>query len=66
MVLLVSLCLGYVHRDLKPENVLFQDKSPQSPIKIIDFGKSVLDVLERWDTGTTRRRADGHNEGRES
>jgi len=26
------------HKDLKPENVLFQDKSPDSPIKIIDFG----------------------------
>ncbi|KFG47545.1 calcium-dependent protein kinase CDPK6, partial [Toxoplasma gondii GAB2-2007-GAL-DOM2] len=23
--------------DLKPENILFQDTSPHSPIKIIDF-----------------------------
>jgi len=27
-----------VHRDLKPENFLLQDASPDSPIKIADFG----------------------------
>eukprot|EP00914_Ancora_sagittata_P003219 GHVO01006629.1.p1 GENE.GHVO01006629.1~~GHVO01006629.1.p1 ORF type:complete len:372 (+),score=68.28 GHVO01006629.1:103-1116(+) len=26
------------HKDLKPQNVLFQDKTPDSPIKVIDFG----------------------------
>ena len=26
------------HRDLKPENIVFEDHSPNSPIKIIDFG----------------------------
>lgn len=28
------------HRDLKPENFLFQDDSPDSEIKLIDFGLS--------------------------
>lgn len=27
-----------LHKDLKPENVLFQDESPTSPLKVIDFG----------------------------
>eukprot|EP01055_Gregarina_sp_Pseudo9_P005956 Gregarina_sp_Pseudo_9__5955@NODE_966_length_2022_cov_26_031266_g906_i0_p1_GENE_NODE_966_length_2022_cov_26_031266_g906_i0NODE_966_length_2022_cov_26_031266_g906_i0_p1_ORF_typecomplete_len628_score125_68Pkinase/PF00069_25/8_1e66Pkinase_Tyr/PF07714_17/2_1e45EFhand_7/PF13499_6/7_1e06EFhand_7/PF13499_6/6_1e09EFhand_7/PF13499_6/7_4e09EFhand_8/PF13833_6/0_15EFhand_8/PF13833_6/1_3EFhand_8/PF13833_6/2_9EFhand_8/PF13833_6/0_047EFhand_8/PF13833_6/2_9e03EFhand_8/PF13833_6/5_1e06EFhand_1/PF00036_32/0_83EFha len=27
-----------MHKDLKPENILFANKSPDSPIKIIDFG----------------------------
>jgi serine/threonine protein kinase len=31
---------GIVHRDLKPENLLFKDKSPQSPLKLCDFGLS--------------------------
>ena len=33
---------GIVHRDLKLENILFATESPDSPIKIIDFGFSVL------------------------
>jgi len=28
----------FVHRDIKPENFLLQDKSPDAPIKVIDFG----------------------------
>jgi len=28
------------HRDLKPENILFSDDTPQSELKIIDFGLS--------------------------
>lgn len=31
---------GIVHRDLKLENFLFEDKSPNSPLKLIDFGLS--------------------------
>ena len=31
-----------VHRDLKPENLLLLDKSENSPIKVIDFGMSVI------------------------
>jgi calcium/calmodulin-dependent protein kinase I len=31
---------GIVHRDLKPENLLFKDKTPQSPLKLCDFGLS--------------------------
>ena len=33
---------GIVHRDLKPENILFATEEKDSPIKIIDFGLSVL------------------------
>ena len=33
---------GIVHRDLKLENILFASENPDSPIKIIDFGFSVL------------------------
>jgi serine/threonine protein kinase len=29
---------GIVHRDLKPENLLLVSRSPQSPIKLADFG----------------------------
>jgi len=31
---------GIVHRDLKLENILFLNKSPDSEIKLIDFGLS--------------------------
>ena len=31
---------GIAHRDLKMENILFLDKTPDSPIKVIDFGLS--------------------------
>lgn len=31
---------GIVHRDLKPENILFISDSPDSPLKVIDFGTS--------------------------
>ncbi len=30
--------IGIVHRDLKPENLVFCDKSPDSVLKITDFG----------------------------
>ena len=33
---------GIVHRDLKLENILFVSENPNSPIKVIDFGFSVL------------------------
>ena len=33
---------GIVHRDMKLENILFATESEDSPIKIIDFGLSVL------------------------
>ena len=40
----ISYCheKGVVHRDMKLENILFATESPDSPIKIIDFGLSVL------------------------
>ncbi len=31
-----------VHRDLKPENLLLLNESPNSPIKVIDFGMSKI------------------------
>ena len=37
---------GIVHRDLKPENLLFEDKSPNSLIKIIDFDISANYLVE--------------------
>jgi len=33
---------GITHRDLKPENILLLDKSPESPLKLADFGLSKL------------------------
>ncbi|CAD8207616.1 unnamed protein product [Paramecium octaurelia] len=33
---------GICHRDLKPENFLLLNKQPDAPIKVIDFGLSVL------------------------
>ena len=40
----VAYChgIGIVRRDLKLENILFSTEDPNSPIKIIDFGFSVL------------------------
>ena len=31
-----------IHRDLKPENLLYKDKDPGAPLKVIDFGLAVL------------------------
>ena len=31
-----------MHRDLKPENLLFESKKEDSPLKIIDFGTSMI------------------------
>ena len=33
---------GICHRDLKPHNVLFCDESPNSPVKVVDFGISKI------------------------
>ncbi|MEE6487580.1 hypothetical protein FKM82_014946 [Ascaphus truei] len=33
---------GVVHRDLKPENLLYSDRSPDSLLKIADFGLSKI------------------------
>ena len=35
------------HRDLKPENIMFTDKSPESEIKLIDFGLSTYAIKNR-------------------
>ena len=39
---------GIVHRDLKPENLLFLNKDPNSPIKVIDFGMSKRFTAEKY------------------
>jgi len=31
-----------IHRDLKPENLLYKDKDPGAPLKVIDFGLAVM------------------------
>ena len=43
IVSIIKYChdLGVIHRDLKPENILFEDASPDSRLKIVDFGTSV-------------------------
>ena len=33
---------GICHRDLKPDNIIFLNKEPDSPIKIVDFGLSKI------------------------
>ena len=40
----VSYChsQGICHRDLKPDNIIFLNKEPDSPIKVIDFGLSKI------------------------
>ena len=44
----VALAFGYLHskkiiyRDLKPENFLFENKSPESKIILIDFGTALV------------------------
>lgn len=30
-----------IHRDLKPENLLYKDKAPGAPLKLIDFGLAI-------------------------
>ena len=34
--------IAIFYRDIKPENILFLNKNPDSPIKIIDFGLSII------------------------
>ena len=34
--------IGIIHRDMKPENILFADDSPDSDLKITDFGLAAL------------------------
>lgn len=33
---------GICHRDLKPENFLLLTKADDSPLKVIDFGLSII------------------------
>ena len=44
IVLAVVYCheKGICHRDLKPQNILFCNESPNSPIKVVDFGLSKI------------------------
>jgi serine/threonine protein kinase len=37
--------IGIVHRDIKPENILYADKSPDSLVKLADFGLGkIIDI----------------------
>jgi calcium-dependent protein kinase len=50
---------GICHRDLKPENFLLLDKTPNAPLKVIDFGLSVLfhDSHYKTSDGKTQMRS---------
>lgn len=50
---------GICHRDLKPENFLLLDKTPNAPLKVIDFGLSVLfhDSQYKTSDGKTQMRS---------
>ena len=50
---------GICHRDLKPQNVLFCDESPNSPIKVVDFGISKI-----FDPSLTELQKDIHGENK--
>ncbi len=47
---------GIVHRDMKLENILFVNESEDSPIKIIDFGLSVLFDKKEKETDTDSKK----------
>ena len=59
----VAYChgIGIVHRDLKLENILFSTEDPMSPIKIIDFGFSVLLGKNGDITDNKNKEKDGDN-----
>ena len=53
---------GIVHRDLKLENILFVSEDPDSPIKIIDFGFSVLfDKKQNSKNDDKEKNSDGND-----
>ena len=49
---------GICHRDLKPQNILFYDESPNSQIKVVDFGISKI-----FDPSLTNLQNDINNSG---
>ena len=44
ILLAINYChkANIIHRDLKPENILYESSDPEAPLKIIDFGTSVI------------------------
>lgn len=44
ILLAINYChkANIIHRDLKPENILYESNDPEAPLKIIDFGTSVI------------------------
>lgn len=44
ILLAINYCHKHniIHRDLKPENILYESSDPEAPLKIIDFGTSVI------------------------
>lgn len=37
---------GVIHRDIKPDNIMFQDASPNSELRLIDFGCGCIDPVD--------------------
>lgn len=37
---------GVIHRDIKPDNIMFQDASPSSELRLIDFGCGCIDPVD--------------------
>ena len=52
---------GIVHRDLKLENILFVSEDPDSPIKVIDFGFSVLFDKKQNSKNDDKKNSDGND-----
>jgi serine/threonine protein kinase len=38
----------FIHRDLKPENIMFERSGNFDTLKIVDFGLSTEQVVERY------------------
>jgi serine/threonine protein kinase len=39
---------GILHRDLKPENIMFKSKNISENLKIVDFGFSTKESLDKF------------------
>jgi calcium-dependent protein kinase len=37
-----------IHRDLKPENIMFKEEGNLNSLRIVDFGLSTFDYLEKY------------------